>query len=70
MPSLTIAGMRNIKFSDVAIGHEFTFYGQTFRKVAVNTAQDAEHICHLFLPETEVEIETGEFATELNARGN
>jgi len=62
--------MKTLKFIDVEIGPEFSFFGQTFRKTAASCAEDAEHIGHLFLADTEVEVEADELAIGLNAGGH
>jgi hypothetical protein len=45
----------NIKFFLVPVHAQFVFYGQTFSKTSLSTAEDAEGIGHLFDDETEVE---------------
>lgn len=57
--------MKTLRFSEVEIGGEFFFCGQAFHRIALETAEDAEGFCHLFLAETEVEVlEHSEAATE------
>ena len=54
-PNLKIGLMSKKLFGDLTFGTRFTFYGQTYTKIALNMAEDEKRHGNIFMTETQVD---------------